>query len=367
MKPKYIVHIDYGSRGNSGCYIERLLQVTSAKSHVRAYVHSEFPISQSTAKIIKIFDRWSERIGSPKIKAAIKVVDIYLCFLKIFFDVRTLSKVYDVQLYCAFFQSFHVYGWFFKIVRKYCNLNVTVHDAVELAHTYPSFIMSERDNTLRYAHRLIVHSEASQVILRHLEIPMSLILFPVENRPMPMVRQRGSLVKFLFIGHLRKEKGIINLIKAWSLLNPADVSAANLTIAGSDVLNMGSDAVNLPNCTTKFGYIDDEEFEALIQDTDYVVLPYEGGTNSGVLSIATSCEKPCITSNIPCFSQSQYFLEDLSFKNPGDLSPMIARVIRSHVGNYDGYVDFLRLKNIDYQKDFDEDINQMYQLAQKRR
>jgi glycosyltransferase involved in cell wall biosynthesis len=194
---------------------------------------------------------------------------------------------------------------------------------------------------------------------------MLLIRFPVENRRMSKVRQRDGQVKFLFIGHLRKEKGIINLIKAWSLLNPADVSVANLTIAGSDFLNMGSDAVNLPNCTTKFGYIDDEEFEALIEDTDYVVLPYEGGTNSGVLSTATSYEKPCITSNIPCFSQSQYFLEDLSFRNPDDLQPMIARVINTHADKYDNYVAFLRSKNIDYQKDFDEDINQMYKLAQK--
>jgi glycosyltransferase involved in cell wall biosynthesis len=364
MKPKYIVHVDYGSCGNSGFYIERLLQATSIDCHVRAYVHSEFGESKSEAQIMRIFDRWSAYALHPKIKSIIKFIDIYLCFLKIFFDVKTLSKVYDVQLYCAFFQSFHVYYWFFNIVRKYCNLNVTVHDAVELEHKYPAFIMTDRDNCLRQAHRLIVHGEESLQILSALNIPLSIIRFPVQNRQILESYQKDFPVKFLFIGHIRKEKGIGNLIHAWSMLSHDGFDKSILTIAGNDDLNLGRDALKLPNCITKFGYIDDEDFEALIQDTDYVVLPYEGGTNSGVLSAATSFGKPCITSMIPCFSQSQYFIEALSFREPEELLPLIMRIIRYHLVDYTKYVEFLRAKNINYQHDFDEDINQMYKVMQ---
>lgn len=365
MKSRYIVHIDYGSRGNSGFYIERILKASKAQKYVRAYVHSEFGISQSDAKIIRIFDRWSSLIKSSNIKAAVKVVDIYLCFFKIIFDIRALSKVYEVDLYCAFFQSFHVYSWFFKIIRKYCNLNVTVHDAIELKHNYPSFIMSDRDNTISHAHRLIIHSESSAEILKYLDIPMSIIRFPVTNRLISKNYTKDYPVKFLFIGHLRKEKGISSLIKAWSMLTATDFERGHLVIAGNDVLNLGKEAINLPNCVTKLNYIDDKEFEALIQATDYVILPYEGGTNSGILSEASSFGKPCITSDIPCFSQSEYFLEDLSVKNLDDLSYKISNVINKHIANYNNYVSFLESKNIDYQLGFNEDINQMYNSTLK--
>ena len=100
MKPKYIVHVDYGSRGNSGFYVERLLQATTIDCHVRAYVHSEFGESKSEAQIMRIFDRWSAYALRPKIKSIIKFIDIYLCFLKILFD-KSLQKFGQ----CAFVTS----------------------------------------------------------------------------------------------------------------------------------------------------------------------------------------------------------------------------------------------------------------------
>ena len=134
-------------------------------------------------------------------------------------------------------------------------------------------------------------------------------------------------------------------------------------IAGNDFLNLGQEASNLPSCDTKLNYIDDKEFENLMQATDYVILPYEGGTNSGVLSEASSFGKPCITSFIPCFSQSEYFLEDLSVQNLEDLPHKIAYVIKNHIDNYENYVSFLKFKNKKYQLSFNDDINRMYNFT----
>ena len=167
-------------------------------------------------------------------------------------------------------------------------------------------------------------------------------------------------VKFLFIGHIRKEKGINNLITAWSSLDTEAIGKAYLTIAGNDDLNLGEKAINLTNCVTKFGYLDDKEFESLIKDSDYIVLPYHGGTNSGVLAVASSFGKPCITSMIPCFSQSQFFLKDLSFRHPEELPSLLSNVIEQHLIKYDTYRDFLLSINEIYQRDFDTDIQCMY-------
>ena len=363
MKSKLIVHVDYGSKGNSGFYIERILKIRPSDVDVVAFVHSEFSPIQPVEGVIKIFDRFSRYIYLNSLKNLIKFMELYVSLFFIFVFLVWKSRRNEVTVFCSVFQAFRAYYTFFASACRFASLNVIVHDAVELSHNYPAVVMCKRDDILRKADRLVVHGDESMQLLRYLDIPLVKIKFPVRQRQSEMDDLDGEAVRFLFLGHIRPEKGVEILIDAWSSIGDYWRMRAELTIAGSDPDQMATRAADIENCEVLTGYVSDEEFETLIARAHYVVLPYTGGTNSGILAEASSFLRPAITSRIPCFTQTAFFLESLSFDDPQDLPELIENVIANHVDRYSELVSELSERLADYQKEFGNDVVNLYKIS----
>ena len=57
------------------------------------------------------------------------------------------------------------------------------------------------------------------------------------------------------------------------------------------------------NVTTILRYIDDNEIQAIFENSDLVILPYRMISQSGVLLLSMSYGLPVLTSNLPAFTE----------------------------------------------------------------
>jgi glycosyltransferase involved in cell wall biosynthesis len=229
----------------------------------------------------------------------------------------------------SIFQSFRAYEWLFQRLRTLGELVVIVHDAVEHKHSYPGFVMSPRAKVLRHAHRLITHSHDG---IRHLERygkAVSIIPFP-PMRPSPFSirppRQSGR-IGFLFIGHIKPEKGLARLLRVWKKLPKSTLLKCNLKIAGSLSDGETPDFAGLENASFETGFLAEDRFLTVLGEADCLIFPYVGGTSSGVYSISCSLGKPSIVSSLPVFSESPFYPASFSFDDDEGLAACISQIV----------------------------------------
>lgn len=329
MKPSLLVHIDYGSQGSAGLYIERLLKVPTNFDEVVAFVHSGYAGDAGTAKVYRLFGRLSLLIGPRALQSLYKWLDLYLCFLRIWISLRRRSRGRRMVVVVSLFQSFRAYKWLFRRLQPLGELVVIVHDAVEHAQSYPAVVMSPRLDILAYAHRLVAHSNDAKRSLERYGLPVSVMPFP-PMKPVSSGRQRrliGDRLRFLFIGHIKPEKGVDRLVRVWRSLPESVLQRCALTIAGSLSAEALPDFGGLKNANIMIGFLGEEEFVGIIEDADCLVFPYTGGTNSGVYSISCSMAKPSIVSSLPVFSESPFYPASLSFDGDDGLTKRILEVV----------------------------------------
>lgn len=113
-------------------------------------------------------------------------------------------------------------------------------------------------------------------------------LYEVVREPKLISREESVL----FIGRIRKYKGLDLLAKAWPLVLSANKS---LTIAGegklpSDLIDLGAVIINR--------WLSNSEIEELIRRTSVVVLPYKEASQSGVIALAHSLSTPVVITPI---------------------------------------------------------------------
>ena len=117
---------------------------------------------------------------------------------------------------------------------------------------------------------------------------------------------------FLFLGNVRRDKGILNLVRTFHKLNNPH---ALLLIAGqAETPNLGEQIqheIELDHrIQAHLRYIPDDEVQFFMSVADYAVFPYERITTSGALILAMGFEKACIVADICC-------LGELTSKNGG--------------------------------------------------
>ncbi len=357
-----VIYIDYASEGNSGFYTARIIESYNLNVPFLAFVHSGYSYTPSNKRVIKIFDNFSKFIKFRPAKLFIRYIDIYLCFLIILIRLKIKSANKKLIVILNFHQSFHSYKFFTSALSRFSRVFIVVHDAIELKHKYPSCIMSDRDEILNYADSLVVHGEDSIEKLSYLSKKIYQIPFPVnKNHKIKFSKKNlDEEIKFLFIGHIRAEKGVDILLGAWRGMPQSYLSKAKLVIAGTYDPSLAYDFSNINNCEIKNQYLSDEDFVRLILESDYVVMPYTGGTNSGVLSVAASLNRPCITSSIPVFSDSPFGIAELMYKEENALQDCIKRAINNHQTRYMPMLNNLKKKCSDYNVNFDNEINSFY-------
>lgn len=361
MKKSLAIHIDYGSKGNSGLYMHEILANLEGDFDCEAYLHSRYEY-QSKGKIHKVFDKYSSYFKIGKLKQIYKLIDLYYVLIRLLIRLLFIRdrKVY---LFVSLYEPFAIYKYFLRFARLNKGITnvATVHDAEPLFNNYPAIIMTSQNEIIHYTHFLIVHTDESMQKLSSLGKKMFIYPFPLMKLDDVNEPTDNSRIKFLFLGYLRKEKGVDLLIEAWSHIEKKFPNV-QLTIAGGVPFGLQYEFDRLNQSKLLLHYIPEELYSKLIHDCDYGILPYIGGTNSGIVSTIASMDKPTIASDLPMFKESAFVLPKLLFKT-GDLTSLqdkISETIKSHLNNYPSLVSEIKTRNKSYTNRFKIELNNTY-------
>jgi glycosyltransferase involved in cell wall biosynthesis len=115
---------------------------------------------------------------------------------------------------------------------------------------------------------------------------------PAFNFPISKAQAIPPKKYILFIGRIRKYKGVENLIAAYSDLIPEDI---DLVIAGEGKLE---DKVE-PNIRVINRWLEEYEIASLVQNAEVVVFPYIEASQSGILPYCVSQKKKVVVTPLP--------------------------------------------------------------------
>lgn len=142
---------------------------------------------------------------------------------------------------------------------------------------------------IAYSTSLVCFSEYIEKKLTNSGKPLvRTFLFEVNQEP-KCISPEGSV---LFVGRIRKYKGLDLLAKAWPLVsNPRK----SLTVAGK-----GADSFRLQEVGANIidKWLSNSEIEDLIRSSKLVVLPYIEASQSGVIAIAHSLSTPVVVTPV---------------------------------------------------------------------
>lgn len=216
---------------------------------------------------------------------------------------------------------------------------IICHDVVPFVSSYEnkSINVLKRRQFYRVANKLICHNKHS---FTELNKNYDISIEKIQYLPFPILdlrvaealldsapsthRSERLHTQFLFIGHVRAEKGINVLIDAWRTAAPNMINA-QLVIAGQIPPNAALTSTTAANMNLVDKYIDDAQFIKLIREADFVILPYLAGTNSGILSSVVSLGCPVIVSDIEMFTESGLAQEHWVFPTR-DVAALAAKI-----------------------------------------
>ncbi len=331
---KMVYHIYWGTAGNAGLYLDEIYQVLhKAGYRQKAFVNYYYPFDYGE----KVFYKLTE-LGHCKIKrfrGPIRYLELFWAILRILINtIVDRPKVINYSI----IGSFDIVSYYLKFCQKIlgCKIVLTCHDVIPFASASQAMEteMNNRRKVLAIADYLLVHNEYSKSQL--------VDCFGVDSKKIVMhpfpVMDLSKLIKdmdcrttktdFLFIGHLRREKGVDVLLNAWELVH-MEYPQATLRVAGNlpSIENLSlSQYEGRSDVEFILKFLSDKEYCSLIKSTRYVVLPYKNGTNSGVVSTVLSLDSEVIASDIPMFEQNPMIDKSLLFKSEDEKSLSITMI-----------------------------------------
>lgn len=362
-----IVHIYAGTSGTAGLYQHEIYTALKDDFSQELFVSYNYSFDEGR----KIYFKYSDLASTQKIrfKGKIRLVVRYFelgfSLLRIFlFLLFNNVKVINYSL----FTNQKIELFFLKTVKGLfkTKIGITLHDIKPFA-TYGHIDneINKKQLFIDMADYLIVHNKNSIEDLKELfKLKESRIIeypFPIMDLNLLKKTSSNNLkfpnnndIVFSFIGNIRKSKGLDLLINAFSNFH-TNGGKANLIIAGNIPHTFKVDfnlLENKNNVVVIDRFLSDDEYIEIIERSDYLVLPYRYGTNSGIPSSAYSVHTNTIVSDIALFKNFSYINKDLLFKseNKEDLEKLIVEVSTSKIKGYES--EQLKNKLLNYREDF---------------
>jgi len=334
---KVLLLIDSATSGVAGAYVDGIWRSLVHRDAVEVAVSHYFPFPYGK----RIFFKYSELAAQPfyrlgRARLYVRFAELLTAFARLIAWV-IVSRV-EVVCYALSSNLWAEYAflWFLKHVTG-VEIYLICHDVVPFvgAGEDLSSMVRTRRRFYLLADRLIVHNDNSIEDLRTVfGIPGD----KISRFPFPLYDCRGMgfreidvlgaspKYRFLFIGHLRQEKGIAVLLEAWARFRQARQDV-ELVIAGNIPPGCQYDLTAAPERGIRLltRYLSDEEYVNLIRESDCVVLPYLRGTNSAVVSTVLAARKNLIVSDIPMF-KSNPLIPPNSFFVCNDADSLVQRL-----------------------------------------
>lgn len=375
MKKIDILHMYAGTGGSAGLYIDELYSSLKDKYTQECIVNHYFSFSYGK----KVYYKMTEMTGSnylsklPRVRLLLRMVELVLALLYSFFYILVRRpKVINYSMTSNFFVEY-IFLKMIKLLTK-SKLVITCHDVLPFTNNYSDIEVDieKRKGFYKLADVLLVHNLNSKADLikyfNILKLKIVMHKFPIMNLAKLAnilnvnIDTKSNVDKprrFLFVGHMRKEKGIDLLIEVWNGGEGVELIVAGNVPTGLDCKFQD---IEDPNLKIINRFLNDEEYIKLISESDFVLLPYISGTNSGIPSSVVSLGAIPVTSNIDMFLNNELVDPQFVFRS-GDafslrekLSALIAL----------SSVEVAEAKNTSkdrfnaYKKDFDIEVKAVY-------
>jgi len=342
---KVLLLVDSATSGVAGAYVEAICRRLAHRDRVEVAVSYYFPFPYGKRMFFKYSELTAQHLYTlGRARLYVRFAELLGAFARLF----TWVVVSRVRVVCYALSSNlwaeYAFLWLLKRVAR-VKVFLICHDVVPFVAPGEDHAQMVRRRRRFYvlAHKLIVHNDNS---IDDLQEVFGISADKVGQFPFPIydcqdmgfrtvdVLGHTDKRRFLFIGHLRREKGVDVLLEAWSRFSQLGGNA-ELIIAGNIP----------PGCAYDLGsasergirllgrYLSDEEYLNLIRQSDCVVLPYLRGTNSAVVSTVLAARKNLVVSDIPMF-RSNPLIPVESFFASGDSESLAGRLAHfCHLGH----------------------------------
>jgi glycosyltransferase involved in cell wall biosynthesis len=322
---KVLLLVDSATSGVAGAYVDAIVRRLAHRDRVEVGVSYYFPFRYGK----RIFFKYSElaaqhiyRLGRARLY--VRFAELLVAFTRLFAWV----VVSRVRVVCYALSSNlwveYAFLWLLKRVTR-VKVYLICHDVVPFVAAGEELegMVRRRRQFYVLADRLIVHNDNSiddlQAVFGIPSDKVSRFPFPIYDcqgmgfREVDVLGDTGKH-RFLFIGHLRQEKGVGVLLEAWARFRQGRQDV-ELIIAGNIPPGYQYDLTAAPERGIRLltRYLSDEEYVNLIRQAHCVVLPYLRGTNSAVVSTVLAARKNLIVSDIPMFRSSPLISPDSFF------------------------------------------------------
>ncbi|MFC2155726.1 glycosyltransferase [Acidobacteriota bacterium] len=354
MKKKKIWHVYYGTRGSAGAYIDRLQKAAiSSGFKSSAFVSSKYRFK--TPGIFKFFFPLTDRTEKRNFFIiALRYLELALGYKILFLRAVFTRPIVNLNLIDDLGLTFY----FFRLLKTFrIKVVITCHDVL----SHHQGLTRQRSLMFDKADKLIVHSKYASGVLSRIvgeKNRKKIIRYPFPSSPYEEILSPAKMTAagkrmtdiigrsgdyFLFIGIIRKSKGIETLAEAWEMSKAK--SANKLVVAGkwsSRAVHLKDTVKALPNCVFIDKYLNDEEFIYLIKNAKFVILPYKDYAHSAVLFACAHNDGAVICSDIELFTDllPGYTLT-FSREKSKDLAALIDRTENFEKMKIDSYRDIL--------------------------
>ncbi len=311
MKP--IWHIYYATRGTSGAYIDALLKASSiAGIDAAAFIsaHYRFKFGKVFKCFFPITDFTEKRNTLIILLRGVELLAAYFYILVLAILNRPIVVIHLID-------DWYITYLFFRLCKMSgLTVKITCHDV----SSHYLGMNNIRARILAGADELIVHNDAALRIIyeqlgQSVKNRIKMYPFPysaydeiISPHKIDTVRSRlrheiGSGY-YLFLGVVRRSKGIETLLQAWPKFNLEKkerlVIAGKWTDPDESIRKIADDDDTIAVIDR---YVIDEEFVQLIQDAKLVVLPYLDYAHSAVIIACGNHGGAVVISDIDLFKQ----------------------------------------------------------------
>lgn len=215
---------------------------------------------------------------------------------RFFLKIKTLLKNYKKKhpSFFIYFTAFHPWNLCIAYLAKKENIPVitTVHDYETHLGERSKSVEWFQKKTIKYANKIIFLSdhEKEKAIKDGFKLDKLLTLrHPLLYSSLNNSMSYNKPIKFLFLGRIKRYKGLDLLLKAIK-----GIQNLHLTIAGSGQLNY----IKSANLTIINKHISQQKINALIESHHILILPYLDASQSGILTLGLSAQMVMLVSKV---------------------------------------------------------------------
>lgn len=358
-----LFHVYAGTQGSAGLYINEIIEAIGLTDIQQvAFVSYYYPFKNAK----KIFYRFTD-LASKKKKTKFRPYFRYIeliCGLSFVFLEALLKRPRYINY--SLNSSYLPEYIFLTIVKKWLGINIiiTCHDVVPFENSYlnTSKENNRRAYLLNMADLLLVHNENStNDLIQYYNVDLSKIVY----HPFPIMDLKSlehpvsiKRIDFLFVGHMRREKGINVLLESWKIFS-SYYPKANLFVVGNNPHNSDVNVEEYRKYNVKFvlHYVDDTAYAQYIASARCVILPYLRGTNSGIPSSVYSLGTNLIVSDIPMFKNNPLISKESYFES-GNSGSLVEKMRWFYTNMQD--VSDMRERIESYRSSFNYQVIQLY-------